>query len=149
VPLWLADLAKGAALTVLIGGPLLFAVLWLMDAMGSRWWLYVWLVWLGTNLLVLFLYPTVIAPLFNKFTPLADAALKQRIDALLTRCGFRPRGPVRHGRLEALGPRQRLFHRLRPPPSASSSSTPCWKSSRRRKSRPCWRTNSATSATST
>jgi STE24 endopeptidase len=92
VPLWLADLAKGAALTVLIGGPLLFAVLWLMDVMGSRWWLYVWLVWLGTNLLVLFLYPTVIAPLFNKFTPLADAALKQRIDALLTRCGFAPAG---------------------------------------------------------
>jgi STE24 endopeptidase len=49
--------------------------------MGSRWWLYVWLVWLGFNLLVLFLYPTVIAPLFNKFTPLEDAALKQRIEA--------------------------------------------------------------------
>ena len=48
--LWLADLAKGAALTVLIGGPLLFAVLWLMDAMGRNWWLYVWLVWLATNL---------------------------------------------------------------------------------------------------
>ena len=92
VPLWLVDLTKGAALTVLIGGPLLFAVLWLMDVMGSRWWLYVWLVWLGTNLLVLFLYPTVIAPLFNKFTPLADASLKQRIEALLTRCGFASSG---------------------------------------------------------
>jgi STE24 endopeptidase len=92
VPLWLVDLAKGAALTVLIGGPLLFAVLWLMDVMGSHWWLYVWLVWLGTNLLVLFLYPTVIAPLFNKFTPLADASLKQRIEALLTRCGFASSG---------------------------------------------------------
>ena len=91
-PLWFADLAKGAALTVLIGGPLLFAVLWLMDAMGSRWWLYVWLVWLGTNLLVLFLYPTVIAPLFNKFTPLEDASLKQRIEALLARCGFASSG---------------------------------------------------------
>jgi STE24 endopeptidase len=91
-PLWLADLAKGAALTVLIGGPLLFAVLWLMDAMGSQWWLYVWLVWLGTNLLVLFLYPTVIAPLFNKFTPLEDASLKQRIESLLTRCGFTASG---------------------------------------------------------
>jgi STE24 endopeptidase len=92
VPLWLVDLAKGAALTVLIGGPLLFAVLWLMDVMGSHWWLYVWLVWLGTNLLVLFLYPTVIAPLFNKFTPLEDASLKQRIEALLTRCGFASSG---------------------------------------------------------
>jgi STE24 endopeptidase len=90
--LWLLDLAKSAALTVLIGGPLLFAVLWLMDAMGSRWWLYVWLVWLGTNLLVLFLYPTVIAPLFNKFTPLEDASLKQRIEALLERCGFASSG---------------------------------------------------------
>ena len=87
-PLWFADLAKGAALTVLIGGPLLLAVLWLMDAMGRNWWLYVWLVWLGTNLLVLFLYPTVIAPLFNKFTPLEDASLKARIETLLTRCGF-------------------------------------------------------------
>ncbi len=91
-PLWLADLAKGALLTVLIGGPLLLAVLWLMDAMGRHWWLYVWLVWLGTNLLLLFLYPTLIAPLFNKFTPLADAALKERIEALLARCGFASSG---------------------------------------------------------
>ncbi|NJD36285.1 MAG: M48 family metallopeptidase [Betaproteobacteria bacterium] len=91
-PLWFADLAKGAALTVLIGGPLLFAVLWLMDAMGRNWWLYVWLVWLATNLLILFLYPTLIAPLFNKFTPLEDASLKQRIEALLARCGFASSG---------------------------------------------------------
>jgi STE24 endopeptidase len=91
-PLWFADLAKGAALTVLIGGPLLLAVLWLMDVMGKNWWLYVWLVWLGTNLLVLFLYPTVIAPLFNKFTPLEDASLKARIETLLTRCGFTASG---------------------------------------------------------
>ena len=91
-PLWLADLAKGAALTVLIGGPLLLAVLWLMDAMGKNWWFYVWLVWLGTNLLILFLYPTVIAPLFNKFTPLEDTSLKQRIEALLARCGFASSG---------------------------------------------------------
>jgi STE24 endopeptidase len=91
-PLWLADLAKGAALTVLIGGPLLLAILWLMDVMGRNWWLYVWLVWLGFNLLILFLYPTVIAPLFNKFTPLDDASLKARIEALLARCGFASSG---------------------------------------------------------
>ncbi|MFH1870351.1 MAG: M48 family metallopeptidase [Pseudomonadota bacterium] len=91
-PLWFADLAKGAVLTVLIGGPLLLSVLWLMDVMGKYWWLYVWLVWLVTNLLVLFLYPTVIAPLFNKFTPLADASLKARIEALLARCGFASSG---------------------------------------------------------
>ena len=90
--LWLADLAKGAALTVAIGGPLLYAVLWLMDAMGRHWWLYVWLLWLGTNLLILFLYPTVIAPLFNKFTPLEDTSLRQRIEALLARCGFASSG---------------------------------------------------------
>jgi STE24 endopeptidase len=90
--LWLADLAKGALLTVVIGGPLLYAVLWLMDAMGRHWWLYVWLLWLGTNLLMLFLYPTVIAPLFNKFTPLEDASLRQRIEALLARCGFSSSG---------------------------------------------------------
>ncbi len=90
--LWLTDLVKGAALTVLIGGPLLLAVLWLMDAMGANWWLYVWLVWLATNLLMLFLYPTVIAPLFNKFTPLEDASLKARIEALLARCGFASSG---------------------------------------------------------
>jgi STE24 endopeptidase len=91
-PLWFADLAKGAALTVLIGGPLLLAVLWLMDVMGKYWWLYVWLVWLGVNLLVLFLYPTVIAPLFNKFTLLEDVSLKARIEALLERCGFTSSG---------------------------------------------------------
>jgi STE24 endopeptidase len=91
-PLWLADLAKGAALTVLIGAPLLLAVLWLMDVMGRNWWLYVWLVWLGFNLLILFLYPTVIAPLFNKFTPLDDTSLKARIEALLVRCGFASSG---------------------------------------------------------
>lgn len=91
-PLWFADLAKGAALTVLIGGPLLLAVLWLMDVMGKYWWFYVWLVWLATNLLILFLYPTVIAPLFNKFTPLENAALKARIEALLARCGFAASG---------------------------------------------------------
>jgi STE24 endopeptidase len=90
--LWLADLVKGAALTVVVGGPLLYAVLWLMDAMGGNWWLYVWLLWLATNLLILFLYPTVIAPLFNKFTPLEDASLKQRIEALLARCGFSSSG---------------------------------------------------------
>ncbi len=90
--LWLADLAKGTLLGAAIGGPLLYAVLWLMDVMGARWWLYVWGLWLGFNLLVLFLYPTVIAPLFNKFTPLQDESLKARIEALLARCGFSSSG---------------------------------------------------------
>jgi STE24 endopeptidase len=86
--LYLADFAKQLLLTLLIGAPLLLTVLWLMTVMGSQWWLYVWTTWLGFNLLVMLLYPTLIAPLFNKFTPLADGDMKRRIEALLTRCGF-------------------------------------------------------------
>jgi STE24 endopeptidase len=90
--LFLVDLAKGALLGALIGLPVLAAVLWLMERMGDYWWLYVWVFWLGFNLLALLIYPTVIAPLFNKFTPLADAPLKERIESLLARCGFRSSG---------------------------------------------------------
>ena len=90
--LWLTDLIKGALLGTVIGGSLLYIVLWLMEAMGNLWWLYVWLLWLGFNLLMLFLYPSLIAPLFNKFSPLEDGALKQRIEALLQRCGFQSSG---------------------------------------------------------
>jgi STE24 endopeptidase len=90
--LFAADLVKQLALTVLIGGPLLLLVLWLMDAMGARWWLWVWLAWLGFNLLVLLLYPTFIAPLFNKFEPLPTGETKSRIEALLSRCGFSSSG---------------------------------------------------------
>jgi len=91
-PLFLADLLKQGVLAVLIGAPVLIAVLWLMAAMGRYWWLYVWLFWLSFNLLVLLLYPTLIAPLFNKFAPLDNAELKSRIEALLSRCGFRASG---------------------------------------------------------
>ena len=90
--LFLADLAKQLLLTVLIGGPVLLAVLWLMAGMGEAWWFYVWLFFMGFNLLVLLLYPTLIAPLFNKFTPLEDTELKARIEALLARCGFAAKG---------------------------------------------------------
>ncbi len=90
--LFVADLLKQAALAALFGIPLLFIVLWLMDAMGELWWLYVWAVWIGFNILVLFLFPTVIAPLFNKFTPLRDPELAERVEGLLRRCGFRSRG---------------------------------------------------------
>lgn len=89
---FIADLAKQSLLGLLIGGPLILLVLWLMGIMGEAWWLWVWGVWMGFNLLILMLYPTVIAPLFNKFTPLEDAALKSRIDALLRRAGFRASG---------------------------------------------------------
>ena len=72
--------------------PLLLAVLWLMAQMGNLWWLYVWLTWVAFNLAMLVAYPTLIAPLFNKFTPLADEALKARIERLLVKCGFRSKG---------------------------------------------------------
>lgn len=90
--LFLVDLVKGTLLGAAIGLPLLTAVLWLMERMGTHWWFYVWLVWLGFNLLGLAIYPTLIAPLFNKFTPLADESLRSRIEALLARCGFRSSG---------------------------------------------------------
>jgi len=90
--LFLADLAKQALLGALLGIPLLLLVLWLMARMGALWWLYVWLAWMGFNLLVLLIYPTFIAPLFNKFSPLRDPGLEGRIKALLGRCGFRASG---------------------------------------------------------
>lgn len=90
--LFVFDLLKQTLLGTVIGLPLLFVVLWLMASMGQWWWLDVWLVWMGFNILLLVLYPTLIAPLFNKFTPLADATLKERIEKLLARCGFRSQG---------------------------------------------------------
>ncbi|MFA6443657.1 MAG: M48 family metallopeptidase [Sterolibacterium sp.] len=90
--LFLADIVKQGLLAVAIGAPLLLAVLWLMTAMGAYWWLYVWMFWLVFNLLVLLLYPTLIAPIFNKFVPLDNAELKARVEALLERCGFRSSG---------------------------------------------------------
>ena len=88
IKLFVVDLAKQTALGVVIGTPVLLAVLWLMAQMGELWWLYVWLFWCTFNLLILFIYPTWIAPLFNKFSPLDDAPLKARIEGLLERCGF-------------------------------------------------------------
>ena len=90
--LYLIDALKGLLLGAILGLPLLSGVLWLMSAMGPYWWLYVWLAWMVFNLLILFIYPTFIAPLFNKFTPLQDAALRARIEALLGKCGFTASG---------------------------------------------------------
>lgn len=90
--LFVIDHLKQLALGLVIGTPVLLAVLWLMEKMGAYWWLYVWLFWCSFNLLILFLYPTWIAPLFNRFTPLDDAPLKARIEALLERCGFASSG---------------------------------------------------------
>ena len=90
--LYILDLFKQTALALALGGPLLLGVLWLMGAIGEYWWLYVWLAWMAFNLLIIAIYPTFIAPLFNKFQPLQDAQLKARIEALLVKCGFHASG---------------------------------------------------------
>jgi len=90
--LFLADLAKQTLISAALGIPLLVLVLWLMAKMGELWWIWVWFAWSGFNLLVLLIYPTFIAPLFNKFSALADRALAERIESLLARCGFRSSG---------------------------------------------------------
>ncbi len=90
--LYLADTAKGLLVGALIGLPLAALVLWLMAGAGAWWWLWAWLVWVGFQLLMLVIYPTVIAPLFNKFEPLPDESLKRRVQALMARCGFAAKG---------------------------------------------------------
>ncbi|QJD98710.1 M48 family metallopeptidase [Massilia forsythiae] len=90
--LWWRDLAKSTALGAALVLPLLWAVLFLMERAGSLWWLYTWLVWSGFQLLMMVVYPLFIAPLFNKFTPLADDSLKARIEGLMARTGFAAKG---------------------------------------------------------
>ncbi|WP_184234343.1 M48 family metallopeptidase [Massilia timonae] len=90
--LWFTDLIKSSIVGAVIGLPLLWVVLTLMDKSGDLWWFYTWLVWSGFQLLMIAIYPSVIAPMFNKFTPLEDASLKQRIESLMARVGFASRG---------------------------------------------------------
>ncbi len=90
--LWLADQAKGLLIGALLGGPIVALILWLMGAAGSTWWLWAWGAWVAFNLAILWLYPSFIAPLFNKFEPLEDGALKARVEALMARCGFSAQG---------------------------------------------------------
>jgi STE24 endopeptidase len=89
---FIKDLFTAACVAVLIGLPITAIVLWLMAASGANWWVWVWAFWLSFNLLAMVLYPVLIAPLFNKFTPLEDGPVKTRIEALLARCGFRASG---------------------------------------------------------
>ncbi len=88
------DFFKGLALAAAIGLPLAAVVLWLMEKSGAYWWLYAWFTWMGFNILLLAIYPVWIAPLFNKFKPMENAALKERIEQLLARCGFKVKGLV-------------------------------------------------------
>jgi STE24 endopeptidase len=90
--LWLGDLLKSTVVGALIGLPIVALIVWLMGSTGALWWLWAWAVWMGFNLLILVLYPTVIAPLFNKFEPLQDEQLKSRVTALMQRCGFSAKG---------------------------------------------------------
>ncbi|MBP6598349.1 MAG: M48 family metallopeptidase [Giesbergeria sp.] len=90
--LWLGDLLKSALIGALIGLPIAALMLWLMGAAGTLWWLWAWAVWMGFNLLLMVVYPTFIAPLFNKFQPLDDESLKARVTALMQRCGFAAKG---------------------------------------------------------
>lgn len=92
VGLFIADLLKGFALMLALGVPLLLLTLWFMDATGEYWWLWVWALWMGFSLFLTWAFPTFIAPLFNKFSPLEDAALRERIEKLLERCGFKSSG---------------------------------------------------------
>jgi len=90
--LWLIDLFKSALMGLLIGLPIAALILWMMGTVGHLWWLWAWLFWMGFNLLLLVIYPTLIAPRFNTFTPLQDESLKTRVTALMRRCGFSAKG---------------------------------------------------------
>ncbi len=87
-----ADQFLQGVLMIVIGAPLALAILWLMAETGGLWWLAAWLVWSGFSLFMIWAFPTLIAPLFNRFTPLEDSNLKQRIQRLLERCGFTSKG---------------------------------------------------------
>lgn len=90
--LFAADMAKGLLIGAVLGLPLLTLILWLMETAGTLWWLWAWACWAGFNLLVMLIFPTWIAPLFNKFTPLEDIPLKDRIENLAKRCDFAIQG---------------------------------------------------------
>ncbi|HXY98077.1 MAG TPA: M48 family metallopeptidase [Steroidobacteraceae bacterium] len=90
--LYLSDLARSVALAVVLGGPVLLATLWLMESAGRWWWLAAWCLWLAVMFVMAWAWPVFIAPLFNRFVPLADETLKSRIEALLERCGFASKG---------------------------------------------------------
>jgi STE24 endopeptidase len=92
VAMFLGDLIKHGLIGLALGGPILLLALWLMQGAGAYWWLYLWFAWSAFNLIMLAVYPSFIAPLFNKFSPLHDEQLKIRIESLLTKCGFKSQG---------------------------------------------------------
>ncbi len=90
--LFIADMARHLLVGLVLGVPLLWAILALMRGAGELWWVHAWLVWVGFNLFVLYIYPTVIAPLFNRFEPLPEGRVRERVEGLLARCGFASKG---------------------------------------------------------
>ena len=92
LPLWLGDLLKSTLLAAVIGLPIAWIILWFMGTTGHLWWLWAWGIWTGFQLLLMWIFPSFIAPLFNKFEPLADESLKARVTALMQRCGFAAKG---------------------------------------------------------
>ncbi|KGH32114.1 M48 family metallopeptidase [Comamonas testosteroni] len=90
--LWLSDLLKSTLVAAIIGLPLAALILWLMGGAGPLWWLWAWGAWTAFNLLLMWIFPSFIAPLFNKFEPLADEGLKSRVTRLMERCGFAAKG---------------------------------------------------------
>ena len=92
VKTFITDMIKGAVLALALGVPLLWVILWLMEQSGELWWIYAWLVWTAFSLLIMWIYPTIIAPIFNKFEPLEEGETLNRIQSLLQRCGFSSNG---------------------------------------------------------
>ena len=90
--MWVGDQIKGAVVGVVIGAPIAALILWLMGAAGPQWWLWAWGAWVAFSLLLMVVFPIFIAPLFNKFEPLQDTALAERVQSLMQRCGFRAKG---------------------------------------------------------
>jgi STE24 endopeptidase len=90
--MWVGDQFKQVFVGLLIGTPIAALILWLMGAAGQAWWLWAWGAWVAFSLLLMVIFPVFIAPLFNKFEPLSDASLAQRVTALMTRCGFKAKG---------------------------------------------------------
>ena len=86
------DLGLQTLLSLAIGAPLLALILWVMESTGQFWWLLAWAILMSFSILMSWAYPTFVAPLFNQFNPLPDATLRQRIEALLERCGFQSKG---------------------------------------------------------
>ncbi|MGD8581190.1 MAG: M48 family metallopeptidase, partial [Gammaproteobacteria bacterium] len=92
VKTFIIDMIKGGALALVLGVPLLWIILWLMEKSGELWWIYAWAVWTSFSLFIMWVYPTLIAPVFNKFEPLEEGKTLERIKQLLHRCGFSSNG---------------------------------------------------------